>query len=237
VWILALETATPTASVALVNDGQVVVEHNECSRRRHAESLVPTIESLLKEQGLTPQDLGAVACGRGPGSFTGLRIGLSTAKGLAQALGLPLITVSTLDILAAAAFFPGGLVAPLMDAKQGHIYVAFYEKTWPSPHPLTGYLALRPPELASEALRLAAGREVAVCGDGVALAQEALRKAEVKVCELPPAFSYPRAGVLGVLAFAELARGVGGDAAAAEPLYVRRAAAELAREAKHGTRS
>lgn len=236
-WILALETATPTASVALINDGQVVVEHNERSRRRHAESLVPTIESLLKEQGLTPQDLGAVACGRGPGSFTGLRIGLSTAKGLAQALGLPLITVSTLDILAAAAFFPGGLLAPLLDAKQGHIYVAFYEKTWPFPQPLTGYLALRPPELAAEALRLAAGREVAVCGDGIALAREALEAAGVTVRELPTPFSYPRAGVLGMLAFAELAKGAVGDAAAAEPLYVRRAAAELAREAKHGSRS
>jgi tRNA A37 threonylcarbamoyladenosine modification protein TsaB len=150
-------------------------------------------------------------------------------------LDLPLITISTLDILAAATFFPGSLVAPLMDAKQGHIYVAFYEETWPSPRPLTGYLALRPPELASEALRLAAGREVAVCGDGVSLAREALNAAGVPVREMPPVFNYPRAGVLGMLAFVELAQGAAGDAAAAEPLYVRRAAAELAREAKHGT--
>jgi len=236
--MLALETATPAASVALLNDDQVVVEHHERSRRRHAESVVPTIEALLKEQGLKPADLGAVACGRGPGSFTGLRIGLSTAKGLVQALGLPLITVSTLDTLAAAVFFPDGLVAPLLDAKQGHIYVAFYEgieNMGSCVRPASGYLALRPAEVAAEAARLTAGREVTVCGDGAPLVREALAAAGVTVRELPPAFNYPRAGVLGRLALARLGRGVSGDPAAAEPLYVRRAAAELAREAEHGT--
>lgn len=239
-WMLALETATPAASVALLRDGQVIVEHNERSRRRHAESLVPTIEALLEEQGLGAVDLGAVACGKGPGSFTGLRIGLSTAKGLAQALRLPLITVSTLDTLAAAAFFPGGLVAPLLDAKQGHIYAAFYEESGTGeacPRPRNGYLALRPAELAEEAQQLAAGRPVALCGDGVSLAREALSAAGVKFYELPLSFGYPRAGVLGKLALAQLAGGAQGDPAAAEPLYVRRAAAELAREAKHGSRA
>lgn len=230
--MLALDTATPTLSVALLEDGRVVVEHNECSRRRHAESLVPVIDSLLKEQGLRPDKLGAIACGNGPGSFTGLRIGLSTAKGLAHAQGLQLICVSTLDILAAAVYFPGGLVVPLLDAKQGHIYAAFYADTGEPLKPLTGYVALPPQEVAREAARLAGGKEVAVCGDGVPICREDLAAAGVKVRELPNEFNYPRAGVLGRIAGARLQAGERGDPAAAEPLYVRRAAAELAREAR-----
>lgn len=231
-WILALETATPAASVALLRDGEVVVEHNERSRRRHAESLVPVIDILLREQNLKPAELGAVACGIGPGSFTGLRIGLSTAKGLAQSLDLPLVTVSTLDILAAGVPCPDYLMVPLLDAKQGHIYAAFYRGDSPPPVPLTGYLALKPDELAEKVKSLAGDGPVVVFGDGARLCRSAFFAQEVLLRELPVGFGFPRAGVLGRLAHLRLAQGEAGDPALAEPLYVRRAAAEIAREAR-----
>lgn len=235
-WLLALETATPMLSVALLKNGEPVVEYNERSKRRHAQTVAPTIADLLQGQGLRPEDVGAVACGSGPGSFTGLRIGLSTAKGLAQALNIPLITVSTLDILAAAAIRPDTVTAPLLDAKQGHIYVAFYRNSSPAPllapAPLTEYLALKPPQVAAEAVRLTADKCLTVCGDGVALCREELIAAGLKVVELPSWYSMPRASILGRLAAQRLAAGESQNVATAQPLYVRRAAAELAREAK-----
>jgi len=234
VWLVALETATPTLSVALLKDGKPVAEHNEQSKRRHAVTLAPTIATLLSEQGLKPQDVGAVACGSGPGSFTGLRIGLSTAKGLAQSLNIPLVTVSTLDVLAAAAVRPDAFTAPLLDAKQGHIYVAFYagSKEPLNCRPLTGYLALRSEQVAAQAKELVGKNRLTVCGDGVFLCKEDLMATNLEVLELPSWQNVPRASILGQIAARRLAGGEVEDLAAVKPLYVRRAAAELAREAK-----
>ncbi|MGI6128959.1 MAG: tRNA (adenosine(37)-N6)-threonylcarbamoyltransferase complex dimerization subunit type 1 TsaB [bacterium] len=233
-WLLALETATPTLSVALIKDGEPVVEYNERSKRRHAQTVAPTIEALLHEQGLKAKDLDAVTCGSGPGSFTGLRIGLSTAKGLAQALDIALITVSTLDVLAAAAVRPDTIVAPLIDAKQNHIYVGFYNgcSQEASLTPLTGYLALKPPQVAAQAAKLAGDQPLMVCGDGVLLCHAGFTAAGLKVVELPPWYSAPRASILGKIAARRLEAGESHNIATAQPMYVRRAAAELAREAK-----
>lgn len=239
-WLVALETATPTLSVALLRDGEPVVEHNERSKRRHAETVAPTIAALLREQGLQPTDVGAVACGSGPGSFTGLRIGLSTAKGLAQSLAIPLITVSTLDVLAAAAVRPDLVTAPLLDARQRHIYVGFYGgggQQAEDLQPLTGYLALQPEEVAAKAKKLAGATRLAVCGDGVSLCREDLTRAGVQLLELPSWYNVPRASILGRIAARRLAAGQIQDLAAAQPLYVRRAAAELAREAREAKKN
>jgi len=233
-WLVALETATPTLSVALLKDGNPVVEHNEQSKRRHAETVAPTIAALLGAMGLEPKDLGAVACGAGPGSFTGLRIGLSTAKGLAQSLNIPLVTVSTLDVLAAASVRPGFVTAPLLDAKQRHIYVAFYagHHRDDDVQPLSGYLALKPEQVAVQAKELTGGNRLAVCGDGATLCRDYFDLEGLAVLELPFWYNLPRASILGRLAARRLAAGQVQDVAAAQPLYVRRAAAELAREAR-----
>jgi tRNA threonylcarbamoyladenosine biosynthesis protein TsaB len=111
--VLAFDTATPSATVALVRAGELLGD-----RRSRASSVLADADALLHEAGLTASDLEALAVGTGPGSFTGLRIGLATALGLALAQDVPVAGVSTLDALAAAA--PGSL--PIIDARRGEIF-------------------------------------------------------------------------------------------------------------------
>jgi tRNA threonylcarbamoyladenosine biosynthesis protein TsaB len=112
--ILAFDTATDVATSALVDDGEVLGE-----RTSRAATLLEDVDALLRQASMQTQDLDALAVGIGPGSFTGVRIGLATARGLAFTLGLPTAGVSTLDALAAGA--PGGL--PVIDARRREIFV------------------------------------------------------------------------------------------------------------------
>jgi tRNA threonylcarbamoyladenosine biosynthesis protein TsaB len=112
--ILAFDTATDVATSALVDDGEVLGE-----RRSRAVTLLEDVDALLRQAGTQTRDLDALAVGIGPGSFTGVRIGLSTARGLALALGIPVAGVSTLDALEAGA--PGAL--PVIDARRREVFV------------------------------------------------------------------------------------------------------------------
>ncbi len=112
--ILAFDTATEAATSALVDDGEVLAE-----RVSRAQTLLEDVDALLRQGGAHPRDLDALAVGTGPGSFTGLRIGLAVARGLALSLGLPGSGVSTLDALAAGA--PGAL--PVVDARRREVFV------------------------------------------------------------------------------------------------------------------
>jgi tRNA threonylcarbamoyladenosine biosynthesis protein TsaB len=113
VLILAFDTATGVATSALVDDGEVLAE-----RRSRAQTLLEDVDALLRQGGAHPRDLGALVVGTGPGSFTGVRIGLAAARGLALSLGLPGAGVSTLDALATGA--PGAL--PVIDARRHEIF-------------------------------------------------------------------------------------------------------------------
>src|SRR4051812_6985793 len=113
-WLLAIDTSTLTASAAVLDGGRIVVERHAAATQT-SEALLPLVDEVLREAGLAPTQLDALACGAGPGSFTGLRIGLATAKGLCFALGKPLLAVSSLAALALEApFAPGELVLALL---------------------------------------------------------------------------------------------------------------------------
>lgn len=126
--LLCLETATRNCSVALVRDGQVIAirEHAE-EGYTHAEKLHVFIEDVLQEAGVLASELNAVAVSKGPGSYTGLRIGVSAAKGLCYALQIPLISVSTLQILARATSVNEGYIIPLIDARRMEVYTAVFD--------------------------------------------------------------------------------------------------------------
>jgi tRNA threonylcarbamoyladenosine biosynthesis protein TsaB len=123
--ILALDTATVILSVAL-SSGDTLWHFEIDGGLRHAELLMDTIDRLVKSAGLEPGDIDIVACMKGPGSFTGLRISFAAVKGLALALGIPMVSVPTLDCMAAPQSAWPGIVLPVMDAKKGCFFTALY---------------------------------------------------------------------------------------------------------------
>ncbi|WP_369769716.1 tRNA (adenosine(37)-N6)-threonylcarbamoyltransferase complex dimerization subunit type 1 TsaB [Flavobacterium sp. WC2416] len=126
-YILNIETATKNCSVAIAKEGKTIV-CNEIAEEgySHAERLHVFMESVLTEAGITFKDLAAVAVSQGPGSYTGLRIGVSAAKGLCFALSIPLIAVDTLKVLAAQTKVSDGLIIPMIDARRMEVYSAIF---------------------------------------------------------------------------------------------------------------
>ena len=124
--VLAIETSTEIASVAVMIDGEVRAGRASAARARHGETLLPLVAEALSEAGLAKADIDLVAVGLGPGSFTGTRVGVAIAKGLAIGLGRPLVGV--VSLLAMAREAPGRWLAPAIDAYKGEVYVALYER-------------------------------------------------------------------------------------------------------------
>jgi len=124
--ILAIDSATLAAGIAVLDDNRVVVEGYLHTRKVHSERLLPMLEHWLREAELTLAEIDALAVTTGPGSFTGIRIGMATAKSLAQVMNKPLLGIPTLDALALNLAGSTGLIAPMLDARKGEVYTAFY---------------------------------------------------------------------------------------------------------------
>ena len=128
-YLLNIETATKNCSVSLAKNGKTILCKELASQGySHAEKLHVFIEEILKETEITPQDLNAIAVSKGPGSYTGLRIGVSAAKGLCYALDIPLISVDTLQVLAKQVSIKKGLIVPMIDARRMEVYSAVYDE-------------------------------------------------------------------------------------------------------------
>ncbi|MEL1239528.1 tRNA (adenosine(37)-N6)-threonylcarbamoyltransferase complex dimerization subunit type 1 TsaB [Flavobacterium flavipallidum] len=126
-YILNIETATKKCSVSIANEGKTIVCIEIAEEGySHAEKLHVFIEESIKEAGISYKDLVAIAVSQGPGSYTGLRIGVSAAKGLCYALGIPLIAVDTLKALAAQVQVESGLIIPMLDARRMEVYSAVF---------------------------------------------------------------------------------------------------------------
>jgi len=128
-YILNIETATKNCSVSLAKDGQTILCKEIAEQGySHAERLHVFIEEILKKTKVKIQELHAVAVSKGPGSYTGLRIGVSTAKGLCYALGIPLIALDTLQVLAHQVSVDNGIIVPMLDARRMEVYSAIFDK-------------------------------------------------------------------------------------------------------------
>ncbi|MGE7663725.1 tRNA (adenosine(37)-N6)-threonylcarbamoyltransferase complex dimerization subunit type 1 TsaB [Peribacillus sp. NPDC097197] len=125
--VLAIDTSNFTLGVALINGTQVIGEYTTNLKKNHSVRVMPAIESLLKDCDTSPKELTKIVVAKGPGSYTGVRIGVTIAKTLAWTLNVPLSAVSSLEVLAANGRYFDGLVSPLFDARRGQVYTGLYE--------------------------------------------------------------------------------------------------------------
>ena len=181
--ILAFESSAKAASVALVRDGKLICQYSQCSGLTHSRTLLPMAEDMLKNTETDLKDVELLAVAHGPGSFTGVRIGVSTVKGLAWAADKPCVGVSTLEAMAWHGLAKGGLICPVMDARRSQVYNALFEIREGKPVRLTEDRPIALSELAAE-LR-AQDRPAFLIGDGAQLARRFL-EAEGVACELAP---------------------------------------------------
>ncbi len=229
--ILAIDTSTLVSSVALAQPDRLLAEVTVQTKKTHSEHLMPHIADLLDKASQQRSDLTAVAVSIGPGSFTGLRIGLATAKALAYSLRLPLLGIPTMAALAFGCYAPGVTLVPMLDAQKNNVYFALY--TWRS----DGFHELTPPAVsAADSLLLnLSQRETAVVllGEGAVMFQEQAR--QYANLHLPPAHAIiTRAGSVAMLAVERLRSGQHDDIEQLEPLYIRRSEAEVLWEQRHG---
>jgi tRNA threonylcarbamoyladenosine biosynthesis protein TsaB len=220
--VLAIETSTLAGGVALCEDGRVVGSSLLNVSLTHSERLMSMVDRLLEDCRWSLDRVQGLAVSIGPGSFTGLRVGAATVKGLALALGLPVAAVPTLDALAANVPFADAPVCPLLDARKGEVYSCLYQWTGDAMERRSEYRALPPQEIA-EWLRA----PVIVLGDGVAACRPYLERLGGGVRAAPAAQSVPSAAVIGQIGHAMLASGHGVTGDALEPLYLRPSEAEM----------
>ncbi|MHB8170577.1 MAG: tRNA (adenosine(37)-N6)-threonylcarbamoyltransferase complex dimerization subunit type 1 TsaB [Thermincolia bacterium] len=233
--VLGIDTATLVAGTAIINNENVIAERFVNNKLTHSQNLMPMIDQVLKDAGVKPGVLKGLAVSIGPGSFTGLRIGLAAAKGMAQVLNIPLVGVPTLDILAYNLAGLPGLICPILDAKKQQVYTAVYKRAeQPSrcPIKLTDYLALSVEELV-EVLK-GYDEPVTFLGDGVAPYRGQLEeKLGDRAAFASPINNLPRGSAVALLGLDKLLSGEGQDWLFLEPTYIRRSEAEVTWEMKN----
>lgn len=231
--LLAFETSAKAASVALTDGEKLLAESYQNTGLTHSQTLMSMAEALIKSCGYTPQDIQAVAVAAGPGSFTGVRIGVAAAKGFAWGRELPCYGVSTLEAMALQAGVWQGYILPVMDARREQVYNALFHAKDGNIERLCSDRAISLQELGEEIKNLS--EPVFLVGDGSVLCYNTL-KTTVPELVLPPEHRmHQRAAGVALAAGKQIAAGVPGDGAALQPNYLRLSQAErerLAREQK-----
>jgi tRNA threonylcarbamoyladenosine biosynthesis protein TsaB len=226
--VLGLETGGPQASLAIASQGRIL-GFDTPPRRAHGESVVGEIEGLLRRCGLTVADLTAVAVGIGPGSFTGLRIALSYAKGVALATGCALAGIPSLDALALCALeLPAvaqpATICPILDARKGELYAALYRRVDNGLEKISGEFLATAEDLARQ---LAGEQNVFFVGEGAAVYGDALQRLGGCVMASGPGGLVPPAAMISALGAMRIACGQPDRPGTLQPLYVRASEAEL----------
>lgn len=222
--ILGIESSTMQVGCAIGGHEGVRASFHVARRRRHLETLAPAIEFTCRQAGVQLSDLGAIAVDIGPGLFSGLRVGVATAKALAQSLRIPVIGVASLDLLAFDVRYSNRVIVPVLDARRGELYWGFYRQVPGGVQRLSSYHMGKPEDLESELM--ARGEESLVVGDGHLRYPDLIddgSRAEVGgACT-----TYPSAAALVELAHPRALREEFVSASVLEPLYLRKTDAEI----------
>ena len=227
--ILGMDSSGLVASVAIVEDDALVAEYTTNYKKTHSQTLLPMLDELRNMTELDLDTIDAIAIASGPGSFTGLRIGSATAKGLGLALGKPLVEVPTLEGLAWNLWGSGKIVCPLMDARRNQVYAAAYEFLPEGEgFALSTVIPQKPVDIGDMLGELTGlGRPVIFLGDGVPVYREAIReKCAVPYALAPAGSNRQRAASVASLGAVYYRQGKTVTAAEHRPEYLRKSQAE-----------
>lgn len=228
--LLAIDTSSFVLGCALAEKDKLVAEWTIARKLTHSARLIPHMDKLMEDAGVAKKEIEAVAVGKGPGSFTGLRIGLATAKMIAHIWQVPLIGVDTLEALAWNMAGANAFILPLIDAQRGNVYAALYsayENIWPE----TSIEVAPIEEVISAAVRH--GGPIIAVGEGADLYKEKLINAGIQLAT--PANRYSRAASVAGVAQMRWEEGKIDDPLTLLPNYIRRSEAEVLWEKKHQT--
>ncbi|MBQ5652839.1 MAG: tRNA (adenosine(37)-N6)-threonylcarbamoyltransferase complex dimerization subunit type 1 TsaB [Peptococcaceae bacterium] len=229
--ILSIDSSTPVAGIAVSDGMQLLGEITLNTKNTHSEKLMPLVKHLLDELALSVNDLDAIAVTQGPGSFTGLRIGMATAKGLAQGAGKKLIAVPTLDCLAQNLLHYPGIICPIMNAQKKQVYTAIYRSGRNKLERLSDYQAIAVEQLAAQLKELK--EDIWFVGDGVAAFADMFQELLGDACRFADGHNIlPRAGALAMLAAERASEERFDDLYQAELIYIRKSEAEVQWEAR-----
>ncbi len=220
--ILALESSAKAASAALMEDEKLIAQYSQCSGLTHSRTLLPMVDDMLKNTENTIAGVDLIAVAHGPGSFTGIRIGVSTVKGLAWAADKMCVGVSTLEAMAWHGVSAGGLICPVMDARRSQVYNALFEISGGKPKRLCEDRAIALEELAEQLH----GRNAFLVGDGAELTYKYMLSAGIGCRMAPQNLLYQSAWGVGMAALDKIP----GTADDLLPVYLRLSQAERERQ-------
>ncbi|MGM0452271.1 MAG: tRNA (adenosine(37)-N6)-threonylcarbamoyltransferase complex dimerization subunit type 1 TsaB [Thermodesulfobacteriota bacterium] len=216
--ILAVDTATKTCSVAVSDDSDIIVAHTARYARTHARHIMTMIDGIVQAAEITMEDIDGFAVTLGPGSFTGLRIGISTVKGLAMAVKKPVAGVSALEALAAQFFAATDLICPLIDARKGEVYAGVYRWTPDGCEPVFPAKVASPEQAVS-----GIDGPCLFVGNGAAQYRQRISACLGEWARfVPPVFNPVRAAMVAHLGYRQFAAHSAGDARTVQPVYIRR---------------
>lgn len=222
--VLSVDSSYSTATCALIKDDKILAEINLNDKKQHSVILMRLIDSILKEYEIDINDIDAFIISRGPGSFTGLRIGMATLKGLAFASKKPLISVSTLDALAYNSISFQGIICPIMDALRDNIYTCLYKNENNNLTPLIKEQCLNINELVTILKKQTL--PIIFVGDGVAKHKEFLQENIPNSFFAPNHSNFPKASSVGELGIKKINDGVIENIDSINPIYLRKSQAE-----------
>lgn len=224
-YILAVDSSAISAGAAVLKDGRLIAETYANIGLTHSETLMPMIDYVLKIAGINIENVDFFAVAAGPGSFTGVRIGVATVKGLCFESGKPCFAVSTLEALANSADISGCILCPVMDARRMQVYCAAFEKINGEITRIKDDAPRSLDELAAELSEI--GKKILLIGDGSDIAFEFLNKKGIAAEKFSEIFKYQHASGVAITAYRNYNKGISpADAEAVCPFYLRESQAE-----------
>ncbi|TYP53315.1 tRNA (adenosine(37)-N6)-threonylcarbamoyltransferase complex dimerization subunit type 1 TsaB [Thermosediminibacter litoriperuensis] len=233
--ILGIDTSSAVATAALLHEDRLAAEFVLNNRHPHLEKLISMIDRLLTDSGTELKELDAVAVAVGPGSFTGIRIGMACAQGLSHVYGIPLVGVNTLDALAYNLMHCGDLICPAVDAQRGEVYTCLYRWEEGELKRLGNYEVVKAEKLAERLLKL--DEKTILLGDGAGLVTAALSEglpARGRINVAHRVFAMPRASSVAAAGLKDFLNGKTWNCFSIRPFYMRKSHAEEKWEERYG---